>query len=142
MIPSTVKVIGDDAFRESQQLSSFTIPDWVTTIGERAFMYGGLETITIPSSVTTIGENAFTGCNRLTTVTVESTTPPSINNSFNTYERLTLYVPAGCIATYQAIDGWKDFSKIEEIPTSTVLTARSFSRKYGKSNFSFFRDSN
>ena len=134
VIPSTVKVIGDDAFRESQQLSSFTIPDWVTTIGERAFMYGGLETITIPSSVTTIGENAFTGCNRLTTVTVESTTPPSINNSFNTYERLTLYVPAGCIATYQAIDGWKDFSKIEEIPTSTVLTARSFSRKYGKEN--------
>ena len=134
VIPSTVKVIGDDAVRESQQLSSFTIPDWVTTIGERAFMYGGLETITIPSSVTTIGENAFTGCNRLTTVTVESTTPPSINNSFNTYERLTLYVPAGCIATYQAIDGWKDFSKIEEIPTSTVLTARSFSRKYGKEN--------
>ena len=134
VIPTTVNVIGADAFRESLQLSSFTIPDWVTTIGERAFMTSGLETITIPSSVTSIGENAFTGCNRMTTVTAEATTPPSINNVFNTSDRMTLYVPTGSLAEYQDASGWADFNRIEEIPTSTVLTARNFSRKYGKEN--------
>jgi len=50
--------------------TSVTIPNCVTSIGDRAF-YGcsGLTSITIPSSVTSIGYSAFEGCDGLRSIT-------------------------------------------------------------------------
>ncbi|GBU29578.1 hypothetical protein R84B8_03151 [Treponema sp. R8-4-B8] len=48
-----------------------TIPDSVTSIGQRAFTHcASLTSITIPDSVTSIGERAFAGCTSLTSVTI------------------------------------------------------------------------
>lgn len=44
---------------DSNQLTSVTIPDSVTTIGSSAFANNQLTNITIPNSVTTIGRYAF-----------------------------------------------------------------------------------
>ena len=48
-----------------------TIPDSVTSIGERAF-FGckGLTSVTIPDSVTSIGYGAFSGCSSLESITI------------------------------------------------------------------------
>ena len=60
-----VTTIGKMAF-DSYDLTSVTIPDSVTSIGEDAFYFcTSLTSVTIPDSVTTIGRKAFYGCTSL-----------------------------------------------------------------------------
>ena len=66
----TVTRIGERAFWYSG-LTSVTIPDGVTSIGDWAFLAcTNLTSVTIPDSVTSIGYEAFNGCNGLTSVTI------------------------------------------------------------------------
>ena len=70
-IPNSVTNIGERAFYGCSSLTSVTIGSSVTTIGSLAF-YGcsGLKSIEIPNSVTTIGGSAFYGCTDLTSIVV------------------------------------------------------------------------
>ena len=61
-------------FNECRGLTSITIPNSVTSIGNGAFSYcSGLTSITIPNSVTSIGNGVFSYCSGLTTINVDST---------------------------------------------------------------------
>ena len=72
-IPNSVTSIGDRAFIACSGLTSVTIPNSVTSIEDRAFIAcSGLTSVTIPNSVTSIGENAFIGCDGLTSINVAS----------------------------------------------------------------------
>ncbi len=71
-IPDTVTYIGDYAF-SSSQLTSLTIPDSVTYIGAGAFMYCHFQTsLTIPGNVKYIGDGAFGEGHGLVSVTLEN----------------------------------------------------------------------
>lgn len=64
----SLEVIRNDAFRYCD-LTSLTIPNSVTTIGETAFMDNSkIETLTIGSGVTSIGESAFRNLSKLETL--------------------------------------------------------------------------
>jgi hypothetical protein len=80
-IPSSLKrvtITGGEilygAFSGCGNVTSITIPDSVTSIGEGAFdNCSNLRSIVIPSSVTSIGKYAFYGCSSLTRVTFDNT---------------------------------------------------------------------
>ncbi len=68
-IPNSVTTIGDRAFADCYSLTSVTIPYSVTTIGDDAFAWcDSLTSVTIGDSVTTIGDDAFYSCDSLTSV--------------------------------------------------------------------------
>ena len=78
-IPSSIKsviITGGNipsyAFYNCTSITSITIPDSVTCIGDGAFNNcEGLTSVTIPDSVTNIGNSAFAYCSGLTSITVE-----------------------------------------------------------------------
>ena len=66
-IPNSVTSIGDKAFSGCTGLTAVTIPNSVTSIGDQAFYWcRGLTSVTIPNSVTSIGDRAFDWCDGLT----------------------------------------------------------------------------
>jgi hypothetical protein len=64
-----VSGIGTGVFYHRDRLTSVTIPDGLTSIGERAFSFcAHLDSVTIPESVINIGAFAFESCPKLTGV--------------------------------------------------------------------------
>ena len=118
-IPNTVTTIGDKAFNCSY-LPSISIPSSVQTIGRLAFNYCNFTTLTIPNTVTTINEYLASNCHNLTTVTLPNnssvTTIPK--EAFSECDKLTT------VNYYNNITeiGDKAFYKCESLTSFTVKT--------------------
>ena len=70
-IPNSVTSIGNSAFKGCVYLTSVTIPNSVTSIGNSAFDgCASLTSVNIPNSVISIGKSAFQRCEDLTSVTL------------------------------------------------------------------------
>ena len=68
-LPNSVTLIGESAFSGCSSLTSVSLPYGLTSIGKEAFYQcTALQSITIPNTVSTIGWNAFYGCTALTDV--------------------------------------------------------------------------
>ena len=73
---SQLETIDASAFLGCKSLTSITIPNSVTSIGEGAFWdCSSLTSIIIPASVQYIGWGVFIGCHSLTVITVETNNP-------------------------------------------------------------------
>ena len=71
-IPNSVTTIGDSAFRGCSGLTSVTIGNSVSTIGDSAFSgCSSLSSVSIPNSVTSIGDYAFSDCRSLKDLTID-----------------------------------------------------------------------
>lgn len=70
-IPDSVTDIGDDAF-EYSAMTNANLGNGVTSIGYDAFTLSGLTSVTIPASVTNINRETFMLCSYLTSVTIGS----------------------------------------------------------------------
>ena len=84
-----ISSIGDKAFFDCSGLTSVTIPNSVTSIGDHAFNGSGLTSITIPNSVTSIGDGAFFYCYRLTSFTIPNSVTSIGDLAFYYCYRLT-----------------------------------------------------
>ena len=96
--------------------SGSQLPDDIKAIAPYAF-YGqvSLLGITIPEGVTSIGEKAFFGCDQITQVSILAPTPPAITEDvFSCYNKATLSVVKGSKAAYSEAIGWKLFSSIDD----------------------------
>lgn len=97
-IPETVEYKNDsycvmEIFKEAAvdctDLTSVTIPNSVTSIGEMAFRCSGLKDVTIPNSMTSIGDGAFLGCKGLSSLTIGSNVSYIGTGAFCSCEALT-----------------------------------------------------
>lgn len=71
VLPNGLQKIGTAAFNECESLESIVIPETVTSIGSRAFSQAGLKSVYIPDSVKTIGNGAFS-CPKLKKISLPS----------------------------------------------------------------------
>lgn len=120
-IGDNVTEIGRSAFEGCIALTTVTIPS--AKIGEHAFVSCiTLKYITLGISVTTIENYAFTNDNSIMEIICYATTPPSIIRSVETgsfprglEEKVKLYVPARCGATYKSSSWGLYFNDIIEM---------------------------
>ena len=136
--------VSDVAFRLCSKITSVTLPEGVTRIGNFAFKgCRNLTVVVLPSTLESIGSGAFIDLPKLTDVKVYATTPPvwEYNDVFFFHEggigdtqtksigNINLYVPDESVDTYKASlfsneslgwttpDGWGAFSNIASVET-------------------------
>ena len=129
-VPAGVSDIGNLSFFQATKLQSITLPTGLKTIEVQAFgCCTALKSIRIPSAVSSIGDSAFDRCKALTEVIVGWDTPLAIDaDVFDnvTLSGVTLKVPKGTKAKYQAAPVWKDFKINETTANQTVDGLRVF----------------
>ena len=91
-IPSSVTVIGEQAFAYCREITSVSIPDGVTDLGN--YVFSGctkLTSVTFPNSIVNAGTDLFSGCDKIDS--------PIYNN------RLFAKLPASYSGAYAIPDG-------------------------------------
>ncbi|MBQ0046541.1 MAG: leucine-rich repeat domain-containing protein [Prevotellaceae bacterium] len=109
-IPESVTSIGDEAFKKCSGLTSITIPESVTSIGSYAFSgCSRLTSITIPNSVTSIGNEAFSGCSNINNIYVDAEVPLGGMSSTGLSTGINVFVSKrSMIDAYKKASYWKN----------------------------------
>ncbi|MBO7458909.1 MAG: leucine-rich repeat protein [Paludibacteraceae bacterium] len=101
-------------------ITSVSLPDGLTRIGNYAFLSAQITSFTLPSCITSIGNSVFHSC-PMTDVYVSWTDPTAITlatgafNSNKSISNVNLHVPAGTYALYAANAPWSGFNILDPI---------------------------
>ena len=113
-LPAGLTAIGARAFMYCRHLTGITLPESLQAIGDEAFYNcndDAFTTFTIPSGVTEVGRYIIACCDKLTSVTVLPTVPPSVpgNNWPLGWDinNAPIYVPTASLDAYKNANGWR-----------------------------------
>ena len=116
--------IGNWAFYNCHLLNHITIPEGVTEIGDCAF-YGCtyLADMTLPSTIYEIGDNGFALCSKLQKISVNATTPPTIQAEtfFDVNRQIPVYVPEEAVDAYKNDIYWREFNILGKKNTPSAI---------------------
>ena len=122
-----VEIIPNSLCQGMNKLTSVTIPNSVTSIGERTFDgCNNLETVSLGSSLESIGTKAFNGCERIIDIYCYAERVPTVQSStFDGVSRKAyLWVPASRLRNYETHEIWGEFlvqpMAAEDVNTNTV----------------------
>lgn len=90
-IPSDVKIIGRDAFKNSK-IKEIDIPKGVTKLDICAFSYSELERISLPDTLRVIESYAFSNCENLTELTVPKSVTDIDTGAFQDLQNCVLTI--------------------------------------------------
>lgn len=84
-----------------------------------------LSEIKLPKNIENI--SSFSGCDNLRKIMCDSSIPPSFESEYSNFSDIVfveaiLYVPKGCVGTYQKAEVWKNFFEIKEYDDSAALS--------------------
>ncbi|MBR1766300.1 MAG: leucine-rich repeat domain-containing protein, partial [Bacteroidales bacterium] len=117
----SVFTIRPSAFSGRSGLTSVTIPNSVTSIGNYAFRgCSGLTSVSIPNSVTSIESYAFYGCSGLTSVTIGNSVTSIENYAFRGCSGLTSVVFNATNCTYMGSSSYPVFEGCTNLVTLTI----------------------
>ena len=133
-IPTAVTEIPDEMFNGCKALTSITIPANVVTIGKKAFLASGLQTLTFEndSKLKTIGDEAFRELNKITELTLPERLVTIGNGAFDGLNQLTeLTIPASVERIYN--DAFSGCTRLQN------LTFEADSKLFSIGDSAFYR---
>lgn len=116
-LKGNIQEISEIAFSNCVNVNSFTIPDSVTSIGDKAFEYFASETdlnyLKLSDNLKTIGTNAFLGCDTITFEFPKSFLESGAKINYSNMGITSIYVSYG--VTIIPEETFKDFNTLKKI---------------------------
>lgn len=115
IIGDGVTVLDDGAFQETTDLTDITVGSSLETIWYSVFYKSAITEITLPASVKMLAARAFSSCSALTTITLEGTSKPTLqdfdiasyySSPFVSSGLTTLYVDSSMVDEYNGNSTW------------------------------------